>query len=51
VAFEKTGPIDLGVFVPRDGRFVLRVEAVESVTPDDDRRLFAGLDCIVLETP
>ncbi|MCK5173587.1 MAG: DUF2961 domain-containing protein, partial [Planctomycetes bacterium] len=50
-SFVKTGPIDLGVFTPERGRFVLRFEATQSVSAGQEPRSFVGLDCIVFEKP
>ncbi|QOJ00627.1 MAG: DUF2961 domain-containing protein [Phycisphaeraceae bacterium] len=43
-----TGPIELGVFEPVDGRLVLRVEVVGGNERSDGTRSFFGLDCVVL---
>jgi hypothetical protein len=44
-----TGPIDLGVFTPVDGSFVLRVEIVGANAKAEPPKTYAGLDCIVLQ--
>ena len=46
-----TGPIDLGVFEPRDGRFVLRAEVIGSNPKSRGSRYYFGLDCVVLSVP
>jgi len=43
-----TGPIELGVFEPRDGRLVLRAEVVGANEKSEGTRSFFGLDCVVL---
>jgi hypothetical protein len=46
-----TGPIDLGVFEPVNGKFILRAEAVgpNAAMPAGTNRWFFGLDCIVIK--
>lgn len=44
-----TGPIDLGVFEPKDGSLLLRCELVGGNEKSEGTRSFFGLDCIVLE--
>jgi hypothetical protein len=44
-------PIDLGTFEPRDGRFVLRVEAAGSNPAVTGAKHFFGLDCVTLTQP
>ncbi|MGE3107459.1 MAG: glycoside hydrolase family 172 protein [Phycisphaerales bacterium] len=44
-----TGPIELGVFEPRDGALVIRAEVVGSNPKSEKPGTFFGLDCIVLE--
>jgi hypothetical protein len=46
-----SGPIDLGVFDPKDGRFVLRAEVIGSNPASRGPRYYFGLDCTVLTTP
>lgn len=46
-----TGPIDLGVHAPRDGRFVLRVEVVGGNEHASGSRAFFGLDAVTLDQP
>ncbi len=43
-----TGPLDLGVHEPRDGRFALRVEVVAGNPLSEGTRSFFGLDCVVV---
>ncbi len=43
-----TGPIELGTFQPRDGRFVLRAEVVDSNAKSEGTRSFFGLDCVTV---
>jgi hypothetical protein len=43
---EPSGPIDLGSFTPRDGRFLVRVEVVGA--DPRSRGMLAGLDCVVM---
>jgi hypothetical protein len=45
------GPIDLGVFEPRDGEFRLRVQVVGSNPAAVGSKHFFGLDCAVLTKP
>ncbi|MCK4960466.1 MAG: DUF2961 domain-containing protein, partial [Planctomycetes bacterium] len=49
--FAKTGPVELGVFKPVNGKFVIRFEALESPAVGKKEIVIAGLDCIVLEKP
>jgi hypothetical protein len=45
------GPVDLGVFEPKDGRMVLRVEVVGANPESKGTKSFFGLDCVVLSAP
>jgi hypothetical protein len=46
---EPTGPIELGVFEPRDGHFLLRGEVVGGNPGSEGTQSYFGLDCVVLE--
>lgn len=46
---EPTGPIELGVFEPRDGSFVLRAEVVGGNFAALGTRSFFGIDAVVVE--
>jgi len=46
-----SGPIDLGVFEPKDGRFVLRVEVAGSNPKSQAPGHYFGLDAAVLTPP
>lgn len=46
---EPSGPIELGVFQPRDGAFVLRAEVVGGNLRSQGTRSFFGLDAVVVE--
>jgi hypothetical protein len=50
-AVVATGPIDLGVFSPRDGRFILRLEVAGSNPRSEAPGTYLGLDCVVLAEP
>ncbi len=50
-AVAPTGPIDLGVFDPVGGAFVLRVEVAGGNPRSEGTRSFFGLDCVVLAPP
>ena len=43
-----SGPIELGVFEPKDGKLTLRAEVVGSNTNAVGTRTFFGLDAVVL---
>ena len=43
-----TGPLDLGVFEPRDGVLTLRVEVVGANPRSAGAKHYFGLDCLVL---
>ena len=45
------GPVDLGVFEPKDGRMVLRVEVVGANPESKGTKSYFGLDCVVLSKP
>jgi hypothetical protein len=42
-------PVKLGVFTPKDGRFLLRAEVTGANPKSKGARIFFGLDCLVLE--
>src|ERR1039458_2023726 len=46
-----SGRINLGVHKPKDGRFVLRAEAVGTNPASTGAKYFFGLDAVVLEKP
>ncbi len=46
-----SGPIDLGVFDPKDGAFILRVEVVGANPKSKNSQSFFGLDAITLTAP
>ena len=46
-----TGPVNLGVHEPKDGRFILRAEVVGANPAATDGKYFFGLDAVVLERP
>jgi hypothetical protein len=46
-----SGPIGLGVFEPKDGRMVLRVEVVGANPASRGTKAYFGLDCVVLSKP
>lgn len=46
-----TGPLDLSVFEPRDGAFVLRTEVIGTSPNAIGIKYVIGLDCIVLSNP
>ena len=46
-----SGPIDLGVFEPKDGRFVLRAEVIGSNPASRGPKYYFGLDCVILAVP
>jgi hypothetical protein len=46
-----SGPIELGVFEPKDGQMVLRVEVVGANPASRGTKSYFGLDCVVLSKP
>ena len=46
-----SGPIDVGVFEPKDGQMVLRVEVVGANPAATGTKSFFGLDAVVLSKP
>ena len=44
-----SGPIELGTFTPKDGKFLLRAEVVGSNKAAKGAGCFFGLDCVVLQ--
>ncbi len=46
-----SGPIELGTFAPKEGKLLLRAEAVGTNPASNGARYFFGLDCIVLGNP
>ncbi len=46
-----SGPVELGVFEPKDGRFVLRVEVAGCNPASRGPKFFFGLDAAVLSAP
>lgn len=44
-----TGPIELGVFEPKDGGFLLRAEVIGANPKSDGTKSYFGLDCIAIE--
>jgi len=46
-----SGPIELGVFEPKDGQMVLRVEVVGANPVSRGTKSYFGLDCVVLSKP
>lgn len=46
-----SGPIDVGVFEPKDGQMVLRVEVVGANPAARGTKSFFGLDAVVLSEP
>lgn len=49
-AVVSTGPLDLGVVTPVDGKVVLRAEIVGANKDSEGSRSYFGLDCVVLGT-
>ena len=45
-----SGPIDLGVHAPRDGKLLLRVEAAVANPKARGKGTYFGLDCVTLQT-
>jgi hypothetical protein len=50
-AAQLSGPIELGVFEPVDGKLVLRAEVTGANNQASSDRYFFGLDCVVLGVP
>jgi len=48
---ELSGPIELGVFEPKDGKIMLRAEVTGANPASRNSKYFFGLDCIVLSKP
>ncbi|MCX7048018.1 MAG: DUF2961 domain-containing protein [Candidatus Sumerlaeota bacterium] len=46
-----SGPIDLGVFEPKDGQMILRVEVAGANPEAKGSKSYFGLDCVVLGKP
>jgi len=46
-----SGSISLGVYEPKDGKFMLRAEVVGTNPASTGARYFFGLDAVVLDTP
>jgi hypothetical protein len=46
-----TGPIDLGVHEPKDGKFMLRAEVIGANPASTGPKYFFGLDAVVLDKP
>jgi hypothetical protein len=46
-----TGPINLGIHKPKDGRFILRAEVVGTNPASTGANYFFGLDAVLLEKP
>jgi hypothetical protein len=46
-----TGPINLGVHEPKDGKFILRAEVVGTSPASTGPKYFFGLDAVLLENP
>jgi hypothetical protein len=46
-----TGPIELGVFEPKDGKFVLRVEVVGANPSSTGPKHYLGMDAMTLTAP
>jgi hypothetical protein len=46
-----SGPIDLGTFEPKDGKFVLRVEVVGGNSESKNSKSYFGLDAVTLTAP
>ena len=46
-----SGPLELGVFEPRDGAFTLRAEVIGANPNAKGIKHLLGLDCIVLSNP
>ena len=50
-AATTSGPIELGVFEPKDGQFILRIEVVASNPASKGTRSYFGLDAVTLTVP
>ena len=48
---ELSGPVELGVFRPRDGRLVLRVEVIGTNPASHGSRYYCGLDAVQVLAP
>jgi hypothetical protein len=46
-----SGPINLGVHQPQDGKFILRAEVVGTHPASTGKRYFFAIDCITLQAP
>jgi hypothetical protein len=46
-----TGPINLGVHEPKDGKFMLRAEVIGASLASTGPKYFFGLDAVVLDKP
>jgi hypothetical protein len=46
-----SGPVELGVFEPKDGQIVLRAEVVDANPASKGPRFYFGLDAVVLSAP
>ena len=46
-----SGPIELGVFEPKDGQMTLRVEVAGANAESKGSKSYFGLDCVVLAKP
>lgn len=46
-----SGPIELGVFEPKNGKLTLRAQVVGANPKSQGTRSFFGLDCVVLSAP
>ncbi len=44
-----SGPVELGVFEPKDSAFVLRVEVVGANPQSKNSKSFFGLDCVIVD--
>lgn len=45
------GAVELGVFEPKEGKFILRFEVIGSNARATGAKTYAGLDCVVLAAP
>jgi len=48
---ELSGPVELGVFEPKDGKIILRVEVTGANPSARDPRYYFGLDCVAVSKP
>ena len=46
-----SGPINLGVHQPKDGKFILRAEVVGTHPASTGKRFFFAIDCVTLQAP